>query len=55
MKLSLVEMCAKIDAELGKLSQLQSTEKVVRSKLRIAIDSGKIRGVKFQKRRSLKS
>lgn len=55
MKLSLSEISAQIDTDLGVLSKLQTTEQVVRNKLRLAIDSGRIRSVKFQKRRSLKS
>lgn len=54
MKLSLAEISAQIDNDLGPLSQLQTTEQVVRNKLRLAIDSGKIHHVKFQKRRSMK-
>ena len=48
MKLSLKEAAAKLDQDFGRLSTIQTTEQVIRSKFKLA-------GFKAQKRRSQNS
>lgn len=55
MKLSLQEISNRIDAEIGRLSPLRETHKVIKNKFSLAFELDKIRHVKAQKRRSYES
>ena len=55
MKLSLAEISAIIDQEIGRLSTLVTTDKVIKNRFSTAHYQGRMRHVKAQKRRTMKS